>query len=288
MSAARTNAGRVVPPNGATARLVTLGTATMGFLAVFALALALALIELGQRWQLELSGTATLRLSGPAEELGDATDRALALLETTRGINSLRVVPELEQRALLAPWFGRDLPLGDLPLPRIIEIETGAGFDGRALRLRLAGEVPLAHLDDHDRWRAPLAEAQRRLVAVVIAALALLALTMAAVTALAARASLAANAQTIDVLRLVGARDVWIAKAFVRRLTLRAALGALLGTAVALGLLFSFPETGFAGLPALRPDVPLLLASAAVVPFSALVAFFTTRFSALRLLKGQP
>ena len=50
--------------------------------------------------------------------------------------------------------------------------------------------------------------------------------TMAAMITLAANASLAANAQVIRVLRLVGARDSYIARAFVRRFTLRALAGA--------------------------------------------------------------
>ena len=45
--------------------------------------------------------------------------------------------------------------------------------------------------------------------------------TMAAMITLAARAALATNAEVIRVLRLVGAKDSYIARAFVRRFTLR-------------------------------------------------------------------
>jgi cell division transport system permease protein len=54
---------------------------------------------------------------------------------------------------------------------------------------------------------------------------------MAAMITLAANAALAANAQVIGVLRLVGARDTYIARAFVRRFTLRALTGAAAGAA---------------------------------------------------------
>jgi cell division transport system permease protein len=46
---------------------------------------------------------------------------------------------------------------------------------------------------------------------------------------LAANAALAANAQVIEVLRLVGAQDGYIAQAFIRRFTLRALSGAAVG-----------------------------------------------------------
>ena len=52
---------------------------------------------------------------------------------------------------------------------------------------------------------------------------------MAAMITLAANAALATNAQVIRVLRLIGARDTYIARAFVRRFTLRALSGAAVG-----------------------------------------------------------
>ncbi|WP_371743751.1 cell division protein FtsX [Mangrovicoccus sp. HB161399] len=282
-------AGRVVPPAGSTGRLVGLGTAAMAFLAVFAIALAAMLFRLGDSWRTDLADTATVRITSLGEARDADTETALEVLRTTPGIASARVIPDLEQQALLEPWFGKDLPLDSLPLPRLIEVATeGGGFDARALDLRLAGEVPAARLDDHDRWRAPLARAQGRMTGVTLAALALIAATLAAVTALAARAALSANAQVIDVLRLVGARDTWIARAFVRRITLRAFLGAAGGSLLAAAILATFPAAGTAGLPALRPGG---LAWALLVPvplFAALVAWITTRRSALRMLKGRP
>ena len=65
---------------------------------------------------------------------------------------------------------------------------------------------------------------------------------------LAAQAALAANRPVIRTLRLVGARDGFIARAFARRLTARAAGGALAGTAaamLALALLPQASEQGF-------------------------------------------
>jgi hypothetical protein len=52
--------------------------------------------------------------------------------------------------------------------------------------------------------------------------LGLIAGAMAALITLAAQAALSANAPVIRVLRLVGARDAYIARAFVRRFTVRA------------------------------------------------------------------
>ena len=112
-----------------------------------------------------------------------------------------------ETRALLEPWFGPDLPLEALPIPRLIElVEADPGYDGEGLRQRLAAEAPGAVLDDHTRWRRPLAEAASRLRLLGVLSIALIGAAMAAMITLAASAALAANAQVIRVLRLVGAQ----------------------------------------------------------------------------------
>lgn len=289
-------ADQIVPRGGFGTWLVLLSTATMAFLAVFALALSATTLRTAQSWQTDLARTATLQITSTGEDRTRDTELALHVLSTVPGIAEARVVSDLEQRALLAPWFGHDLPLDTLPLPRLIAITTApSGYDQQDLRLRLAGELPTARLDDHDRWRAPLATAHVRMTWVVALALGLITATSGAITALSARAALAANTQVIDVLRLVGARDSWIAKAFVRRITRRAFLGALIGTVFAVGILAAFPSGTASGaasgtgtsVPSLRPHGVTWLSFAALPLFAAAVAFVTTRANALGILKGR-
>ena len=282
------HADRVVPPTGFTAQLTVFASGAMAFLAVFALALSLASGRLAQRWGDELARTATIRIVAPEDQRAIQTTAALQVLSTTPGIASARALTDEEQQALLAPWFGQDLPLDSLPVPRLIEIvATGQAFDATGLRLRLAAEVPGAVLDDHGRWRAPLVSAAQRLrlLGWVVALLILGA--VAAMVTLAANAALAANAQVVAVLRLVGATDSYIAQAFVRRFTLRALAGSAAGVAIGLLAVWLLPSggdgpgfltgIGFQGAGWL---VPLLL------PFiSALVALLATAFAADRALR---
>ena len=101
---------------------------------------------------------------------------------------------------------------------------------------------------------------------------------MVAMVTLAANAALVANAQVIAVLRLVGATDLYIIGAFVRRFTKRALIGALLGTVLAVLALVFLPSSGqeidfltsldFQGMHWVLPAmVPILAAT---------VAFFAT------------
>ncbi|QQA42400.1 cell division protein FtsX [Pelagovum pacificum] len=283
-------ADRAVPPTGFTARLTTFTAGAMAFLAVFALALSLATDRLADRWSAELAQTSTLRISAPEGQADAQVAAAVRVLETTPGVASARPLTDDDAKALLEPWFGPDLPVESLPIPKLIEIvEDGDGFDAAGLRARLQAEVPGAVLDDHTRWREPLVRAANRLRALGILALGLIGASTAAMITLAAQAALAANEQVIRVLRLVGAQDSYIARAFVRRFTLRALTGAAVGTAAGALAIFLLPDAeaaggfltglGFQGVGWLWPLL--------VPPLAGIFAFGATRAAALRMLRAR-
>ena len=157
-------AGRIVPSTGFTAQLTLLSAGAMAFLAVFALALSLATGRLADRWSSSLAQTVTVRVSAPPDQIEGETGKVMAILDQTPGVAEARMLPEDEIADLLTPWFGPDVPVEALPVPRLVEVrEDGDGFDAEGLRLRLEAEVPGAVLDDHTRWRQPLVSAARRL-----------------------------------------------------------------------------------------------------------------------------
>lgn len=280
---------RVVPPTGSSAWLTTFTSGAMTFLAVFALALSLASGRLAERWASALDKTATIRISAPDDQLATQTRAVLALLEKTPGIATAREMTRDETKTLLEPWLGPDLPIESLPLPQLVEItETATGYDAEGLRQRLAAEAPGAVLDDHTRWRRPMVEAADRLRLLGILSMALIGAALAGMITLAANAALAANAQVIRVLRLVGAKDGYIAGAFVRRFTLRAltgsAVGAVLGTAGVAALPSVNEAGGFLtglGFTGTAWALPLVLPL-----ISAVVAFLATRLAAFQTLRG--
>nr|MBC6966061.1 cell division ABC transporter subunit FtsX [Roseobacter litoralis] len=279
---------RVVPPSGFTAQLTLFTAGAMAFLAIFAMALSLASGRLAARWGDELARSSTIRIVAPQDQKAAQTEAALRILETTGGVAFARALDRAEQQALLAPWFGADLDLNTLPVPQLIEvIEEDSGFDAAGLRLRLAAEVPGAVLDDHTQWRAPLVQAANRLRMLGWVCALLLGVSTAAMVTLAANAALSANAQVIAVLRLVGATDRFIAQAFIRRFTLRALGGGLVGTLLGMLAVLALPAAsdaggfltglGFQGWHWFLPMLVPLLAGA--------VAFFATGAAANRTLK---
>jgi len=284
-------ADRVVPPSGYTVWLTVFAAGAMAFLAVFALALSMATGRLADRWADGLARTSTVRILAPADQEERQVRAVLRVLQQTPGISEARAMTLAEQRSLLEPWFGPDLPVETLPIPRLIEvIETEGGYDGEGLRQRLAAEAPGAVLDDHTRWRRPLIAASERLRFLGTLSLGLILATTGVIITLAAQAALAANGQVIQVLRLVGARDTYIARAFVRRFTVRAFLGAIGGAVLGMIAIAFLPapsvEGGFLtglGFQGFQWLLPLVLP-----PIAGLTAFAATRRAALQKLRAMP
>ena len=279
---------RIVPPTGFTAQLTLFSAGAMAFLAVFALALALATGRLADRWSSELAGSVTVRVSAPVAEQDALVQSALSILQTTPGAGTPRLLPEDELAQLLEPWFGPDMPVDALPVPALIDLPVEGEFDAEGLRLRLEAEVPGAVLDDHTEWRRPLVSAANRLRMLGIVSLMLIGAASAAMITLSAKAALAANVQVIRVLRLIGARDLTIATAFVRRFTRRAAMGSAVGTVLGMGAIAILPDAsaaggfltglGFQGADWLMPlTIPLIAAG---------VGFVATRWAALKMLEA--
>ncbi|MEL6840805.1 MAG: FtsX-like permease family protein [Pseudomonadota bacterium] len=283
-------ADRAVPPTGLTARLTVFAACVMAFLAVIALALSFSAGRVADRWADDLAQSATLRLPADPARADALLLAALEVLQTTPGVASARALSTEEQQALLEPWFGPDLPLDTVPIPQLIEvIADNDGYDAEGLRARLTAQVPGAVLDDHGNWREPLLAAAARVRLIGWFVVILIGAVVAATITLAVQASLNANAQVIRVLQLVGARDVYIARAFVRRFTLRAGLGAIGGVLLGLAILQMMPhsdqvgglvtEIAFDGAGWLWPLViPVLV---------AIVAFTATRAAAFARLKEQ-
>ncbi|MEM6482278.1 MAG: cell division protein FtsX [Pseudomonadota bacterium] len=284
-------AGAIVPRSGINAALTGFSAAAMAFLAVFAIALALTAGQLAQRWSDELAGHATIRIVAPQNEIENRTAAVLQMLEATPGVTFARALDQEEQRDLLAPWFGADLPVHMLSLPQLIEVHhEGREFDADTFGQRLTEQVPEALLDDHTRWQQPLAAASKRLRGVAFLSFVLSFGVTAAVIALAAQGALAANAQIISVLRLIGARDSFIEAAFVRRFTLRAVFGAAAGGLVG-ALAVSI-------LPGSQPEGALLAGLGLngwqwiwlflIPPLAGVAAFAATLGAARRMLRDLP
>ncbi len=234
---------QIVPPKGNATWLTGTASGAMAFIAVFALTLSLALGHLADYWSLDLAQSATVQIVAEGEALDLQTEAALQVLRTTPGVASAEIISDASQIELLTPWLGEGISTDTLPLPRLINVQIAdTGLDGESLLLRLKAEAPDASYNDHSFWRAPILEASNRLRLMVAVSLGLTALITVIIVVLSANTALASNQGIIRTLRLLGARDSYIAQAFVRRITLRATFGAGVGMILALIAVLFFPS----------------------------------------------
>ncbi len=257
----------------------------VGLLAALAV-LALALVAVADaRLRALALRPLVVTVALPPEAAKDAT--VLEALARLPGVLAADPVPEAELGELLAVTREGGEPA--LPLPRLVDLvfRPGVAPDLATLRQRLRELAPGAVASaaaaegavDGGRARA---EALRLMGLVVLAVVLVAAMLCAAVMV---RTHVRLQAATVDVLRLMGASDRYIARQFEQLVLARGLVAALLGflAAVAVFLLAAqlararWPE--LVGELALRPLDWIALAAVPVVlvVLLALVARLTAR-----------
>lgn len=265
--------------------------AIMMFLTVLAAATGLGLGNAARSLDADIGNRITVQIVEPNPDLRDAQARlAVKALGTLAGVTAVRRVSPEEMKALLEPWLGEGGLEGDLPVPAMIDAELTPDAYGRldVIRAAVREVAPSARVDDNAQWLAPLA----RLIAALEWLAAGLVLLMVGATAatvvLAARAALDTHRGTIEVLHLMGATDVQVARLFQRRIALDALFGGAVGLgAAALVLLVIGDRVGALGSELLgSAGLPLLswLILAALPVGGVLLATLVARMTILRAL----
>lgn len=276
-------------------RLVPWIIGLMTYLACLMLAGALLLSELLGQWTSGLSGTVTVQVMPLEEEtaaaLGQRTEKLVRLLARHNGVEAAREVPLPEIAALLEPWLGTGAPLDDLPLPRLIDVRINpeAAPSLGDLRVMLKNADPGALLDDHGVWRDQLAGLVRALESVAILVIALVGLATVGIVVFATRSGMAAHQGVIEVLHLIGARDIYVAQQFQRHALAQGFRGGLIGITLGGGTIWALGRAAAHIDTGMLPPVELsalhwaLLASLPAV--TAFIANWTARRTVIRSLK---
>ncbi len=223
-------------PRSAAPGLVAVVAAAMCFLAVLALGAADGAARVAGAWRGGLEGAATVRApAGPDAAATEAqAQAALRALRGAPGVQGARRVPAEEIAEMMRPWLGAGADAALDPAPVLIEIALApSAFDPDATQALLDAAAPGARLDDHAAWRARVERAASAFRRLAFGSVTLMGAALAAMVAAAARASLAGAAATVRTLRLLGARDRFIARVFDRPIAWRALLGGAAGAGLA-------------------------------------------------------
>jgi cell division transport system permease protein len=275
----------------------------MTYLCVIAVAAALTVDRVAERWREGLAGNLTVEVPFAADvETGkraEQLDQILSLISGTPGISGATVLDDSEIAALLTPWLGPDAGQLDVPLPVMIAVtrHTDSSVDLPALRAKLQQVVPEARVDDHGDWVSDALTFLRSLQGLA-AALSALALAAAALTVIfVTRTGLATHRGVIEVVHLIGAPDRYIARQFSSQALKLGILGGIVGLALGAGTVLGIDRVigfslGAAAGSSLAVDFRLLpwqWAVLALLPLVvALLAMLTARLTVLRSLARMP
>ena len=284
--AAATPADRRLLPEGRLAGPMPWVIAIMMFLTALAAAGGLAMAAAAGRLGEGLDRRVTVQVVTADPRLRESeAAAAAAALGGQAGVASVHRVSDDDMAALLKPWLGDTGFDRDLPLPAMIDADLSAEARSRmaVIRATVTAAAPDARIDDHARWLGPLVSLIRSLGWLAGGIVALMAGATAAAVVLAARAALNTHRGTIDVMHLIGATDVQVARLFQRRIALDALFGGTLGLLGAIVVILLIGRdlggigAGLIGSVALSPGgwAILLLLPVASVLLSLAVARIT-------------
>ena len=289
----------LMPGDSASGTTLHTIVAVMSFLACLTLGAVLTLSRLATEWTEGLSGSVTVQLlPSPQISPEDQMKEALRLVQQWPGVFQAKPLGRAEAEKMLEPWLGEGNVIGDLPVPQLIEVTLTPGkpVELEGLGRALADGVPGAHLDDHKRWNQELASFAASSEAVGWAVLLLIAVATLAIVIYATQAGLQAHREIVEVVHMIGARDVFIASEFQRHFLWLGLRGGLIGLALAIATLLSSSffvdgreaPVGAQMLPqfvtAPHHYIWLLFVPVAI----GLIAMWTARFTVIRVLGRMP
>ncbi len=219
--------------------------AIMMFLTVLAAAAGIGLAGAAARLDDQIGSRVTVQIVEANARLRAAqAETAAAEIRRFPGVIAVHQVPDSEIARLLEPWIGPGGVENDLPVPALIDVDLSAA--GRqqldALRDALAAAVPTARVDDNAQWLAPLASLIGALKWLAAGLVLLMVGATTATVVLAARAALDTHRATIEILHLMGATDIQVARLFQRRIALDALFGGLVGFMLAGAVLIALGD----------------------------------------------
>lgn len=225
-------ADRRLLPEGRLAGPMPWVIAIMMLLTVLAAAAGLRLASAASGLDAGIGNRLTIQIvePNPDRREGEA-EAAVAALRPLPGVTNVRRIPAAELDALLEPWLGAGGMNSDLPVPAMIDVDLSpeAFADRAAIEAAISAAAPSARIDANAQWLAPLAKLISALKWLAAALVILMIGASAATVVLAARASLDMHRGTIEVLHLMGATDVQVARLFQRRIALDALFGGAIG-----------------------------------------------------------
>lgn len=246
--------------------------------------------SLGQ-WNLGSDNRLTIELPLHGVQNPEAvTENILGILQKIPGVARIKLVDSQEVLNLLQPWVGQVNLLQDLTLPTLIDVDMKPNVRANVeeITATLRQFAPEVRIEEHSHWQHMLEKLRLSLEVMAYLFIGLITATVIVTITLITRSSLATHASIIDVLRLVGANNRYIAQKFQQRAFWLALKGGAWGVIMALPTIFflNWLSLQLGVSDAIKPTLSLfLLATILSLPFIVGgISFLAARLSVLRTL----
>ena len=267
--------------------------AFMVFLSVLAVAGMLVLNATASKWDQGVRGTMTVQVVPSDDALKDEQrlNAVLTVLATSPEIQRYDAMDDARLVRLLEPWVGPAAGSGELPLPRLIDVELRPTMRLTASQLseRLAEKATGIAVDDHRVWLDHLVRLIDTFEALAMVVLLFIVLATVGTIVFTTRTGLAVHREAIEVLHLIGAHDNYIARQFARRALWLGLFGGIVGLILAVPTLWGLAHLAHSLDERLMPDIgfgPVHWGVLAALPVAvALVAMSTAKITVLRTLE---
>ncbi len=243
------------------------------------------------QWNMGSAGRLTIELplhgvQNPEALIGNIVDT----LQKIPGVAQVKLVDNQEVLKLLQPWVGQVNLLQDLTLPALIDVDLKSQGSANVaditslLRQFSAG----VRIEEHSHWQHTLERLRLSLEVMSYLFISLIAATVMVTITLITRSSLASHASIIDVLRLVGANNSYIARKFQNRAFWLALKGGSWGVIIVFPtiIFLNWLSSHLGVSEALKPSLSfsLLLAILSLPFVMVCISFIAARISVLRTL----
>jgi len=274
----------------------------MSFLAVMALTFSFALDGLAKRWSSGLENKLTIEIPAEtsdgkirtADEIAVLQTKAVKVLEDNPNIKNMESLNTEQTKELIAPWFGEDFDLSDVPLPGLISLDLHLSTQESLSRIR--GDLYKIdkdlRVDAHETWLDDVLKFTGSLqFAGLLIAVVILITTVSAVGG-AVRSRLAVHKADVELLHLMGASDIYITRQFQRHSLILALQGSLAGTAIGLLSILLMGAILGTGAESLMPDMRISIGNVLMIMtlpiLACAISAFTARMTVLKSLGAMP
>jgi cell division transport system permease protein len=211
-------------------------------------------------------------------------------LQRIPGVTQAKLVDNEDVLRLLQPWVGQVNLLDDFTLPALIDVDIKSGTTINVTELYnlLRQYAPGIRIEEHSHWQNMLEKLRLSLEVIAYLFIGLIGATVMITISLITRSSLATHASIIDVLRLVGAHNHYIARKFQNRAFWLAIKGGFWGVVIALPTIFflNWLSLQLGVSEALKPTltIPIFIAILCLPFIVGCISLIAARLSVLRTL----